>query len=74
LVFQVVSFLWGISTKHEAPKDLIASAYISSGIRGSAFLASEMCELEPGSESLTRSLLEGMEEKGVKGREGGKFK
>jgi hypothetical protein len=33
----------------------------------SASLASEMCELEPGSESLTRSLLEGME-----GREGGK--
>jgi hypothetical protein len=27
--------------------------------RGSAFLASEMCELEPRSESLIRSLLEG---------------
>jgi hypothetical protein len=35
----------------------------------SAFWASEMCELEPRSKSLTRSLLEG---KDRKGREGGK--
>jgi hypothetical protein len=37
-------------------------------------LSSEMCELEPRSQSLTGSLLEGMKEKGSKGgRERGKI-
>jgi hypothetical protein len=42
-----------------------------SSIGGVSVLASEMCKLEPRNESLTRRLLEGMEGKGKKGREGG---